>query len=103
MPSALIAMTLPVLGLWISAWVSPPQPRVSHIVAVAASIAQAASTALPPLLNVNAPAEAARGLPVMATQWLPCKGGLFECLYSWARLPLINARLARATMRYLQK
>ena len=34
-----------------SAWVSPPQPSVSHIVATAPSMAQAASTALPPLLE----------------------------------------------------
>src|SRR5262245_41213820 len=58
------------------ACVSPPQLSVSHIVEVAAIIAQAASTALPPLMNVAAPAVAARGLPVTATQFCPCKGGL---------------------------
>lgn len=83
-PSALMTMTLPVFGLWIRAWVSPPQLRVSHMVAAAPSMAQAASTALPPLANVSAPAEAASGLPVMATQWLPCSGGLLECLGSCA-------------------
>ena len=47
-PSALTAMTLPVFGLKISACVSPPHESVSNIVVVAASIAHAASTALPP-------------------------------------------------------
>src|SRR4029079_7957010 len=59
-----------------SACVSPPQLRVSHIVEVAAIIAQAASTALPPLMKVAAPAVAARGLPGTATQFWPCRGGL---------------------------
>ncbi len=68
---ALIPITSPVFGLWISAWVSPPQCIVSHIVAAAASIAQVASTALPPSKNIFAPAVAAIGLPVMATQFLP--------------------------------
>jgi hypothetical protein len=48
---------------------------VSHIVEVAANIAQAASTAFPPRVNVIAPAVAANGLPVMATQCFPCKTG----------------------------
>ncbi len=77
-PSALIARTLPMRGSKISAWVSPPQRSVSHIVAAAASIAQAASTALPPFANVSAPAVAASGLPVMATQCLPCSAGLMR-------------------------
>jgi len=38
---------------------------------VAASIAAAASTALPPFTKVLAPAVAAKGLPVMATQCFP--------------------------------
>src|SRR5215510_13698490 len=59
-----------------SACVSPPQLRVSHIVEVAAIIAQAASTALPPLMKMRAPAVAASGLPVMATQFCPCRTGL---------------------------
>src|SRR4051794_9497632 len=59
-----------------SACVSPPQLSVSHIVEVAAIIAHAASTALPPLMKVAAPAVAARGLPVTATQFWPCSGGL---------------------------
>ena len=70
-PSAFTAMTLPVFGLKISACVSPPHESVSNIVVVAASIAHAASTALPPFWNVIAPAVAARGLPVIATQCLP--------------------------------
>jgi hypothetical protein len=75
-PRAFTAMTWPVFGLKTRAWVSPPQPRVSHMVAVAASIAQAASTALPPFWNIIAPAVAPSGLPVMAIQWRPCSGGL---------------------------
>jgi hypothetical protein len=51
-----------------SAWVSPPQESTSHIVAVAASIAHAASTAFPPRSNIIAPAVAASGFPVIAIQ-----------------------------------
>jgi hypothetical protein len=51
--------------------VSPPQLKVSHIVEVAAIIAHAASTAFPPLAKIIAPAVAAGGLPVTATQCLP--------------------------------
>ena len=40
-----------------------------------ASMAQAASTALPPLANTMAPACAAKGFPVMAIQCFPCSGG----------------------------
>src|SRR5436853_7894666 len=58
------------------AWVSPPQLRVSHMVQVAASIAQAASTALPPFWKIIAPAVAARGLPVIASHFFACRGGL---------------------------
>ncbi len=75
-PMALTAMTLRVLGFQISAWVSPPQPRVSHIVQTAASMAEVASTALPPFWNIMAPAVAPRGLPVMAIQWRAWSGGL---------------------------
>ncbi len=39
-------------------------------------MAQAASTALPPRAKVSAPAVAASGLPVTATQWRPCSTGL---------------------------
>jgi hypothetical protein len=46
------------------------------MVDVAANMAQAASTALPPRLNVSAPAVAAKGLPVIAIQCEPCKTGL---------------------------
>jgi hypothetical protein len=45
------------------------------MVQVAASMAHAASTALPPRSNIMAPAVAARGLPVTAIQCLPCNGG----------------------------
>src|SRR5262245_46177393 len=76
-PRALTAITLPVFGLKISACVSPPQASESNIVVVAASIAQAASTALPPFWKIMAPAVAARGLPVIATQCLPWSTGLF--------------------------
>src|SRR5262245_33165639 len=74
-----------------SACVSPPQLSVSHIVEVAAIIAHAASTALPPFMNVAAPAVAASGLPVTATQFCPCSGGLTVL----AGAPVdTNARLA---------
>jgi hypothetical protein len=62
------ARTEPLRGSKISACVSPPHDMVSHIVADAASIVQAASTALPPRENVSAPAVAARGLPAIAIQ-----------------------------------
>src|SRR5512134_2744628 len=58
-----------------SAWVSPPQLTSSYIVQTTASMAQAASTALPPRSNILAPAVAPRGLPVTATQWRPCRTG----------------------------
>src|SRR6187551_2746345 len=57
------------------ACVSPPQLNTSHMVHVAANIAQDASTAFPPFVKIMAPAVAAIGLPVMAIQFLPCKGG----------------------------
>ena len=63
-----MARTSPLRGSKISACVSPPQESVSHIVAAAASMAQAASTALPPRAKVSAPAVAASGLPAIATQ-----------------------------------
>jgi hypothetical protein len=46
------------------------------MVEVDAIIAQAASTALPPFWNIIAPVVAARGLPVIATQWRPWRTGL---------------------------
>ena len=55
-------------GSKISAWVSPPQLNASCIVQVAASMAHAASMALPPWLKICAPAVAAKGFPVMAIQ-----------------------------------
>src|SRR6185369_8531051 len=77
-----------------SACVSPPQLSVSHIVEVAAIIAQAASTALPPLMNVAAPAVAARGLPVTATQFWPWSGGLTVLASATAQ---VSARVAART------
>src|SRR4029453_10500500 len=80
------------------AWVSPPQESTSHIVAVAASIAQAASTALPPRSNMRAPAVAASGLPGIAIQCVPCSGGF--CVFCCASaLPVANsARMAAAAV-----
>jgi hypothetical protein len=49
------------------------------MVQVAASMAAAASTALPPFWNIMDPAVAASGLPVMAIQWRPCSGGFCVC------------------------
>src|SRR6266545_488807 len=69
-------ITWRVLGFQIRAWVSPPQDRVSHMVHVAASMAQAASTALPPFWNIMEPAVAAKGFPVIASQWRACSTGL---------------------------
>jgi hypothetical protein len=66
-----MAITLPVWGLKMSACVSPPQESVVHAVAVAAIMAQAASTALPPRAKICAPALAAMGLPVTAIQCWP--------------------------------
>src|SRR5688572_16189501 len=62
-----------------SACVSPPHDSTSHIVAVAASMAAAASIALPPFWNIIAPAVAPSGLPVMAIQCFPCSGGFWVC------------------------
>src|SRR5512132_2761573 len=59
-----------------SACVSPPQESVSHIVEVAAIIAHAASTALPPFWKIIAPAVAASGLPVIASHFRAWSGGL---------------------------
>jgi len=60
-------------------------------VQVAASMAQAASTAFPPCVKMVAPAVAASGLPVMAIQFLPCKGGFCVCC-PFARLQITIAR-----------
>ena len=70
-PSALTPVTLPVRGSKTSACTSPPQLKASNMVAVAAIIAHAASTALPPCSNIIEPAVAASGLPVIAIQWRP--------------------------------
>ncbi len=86
-PSAFSAVTRRARGSKTSAWVSPPQESTSHIVAVAASIAQAASTALPPRWKVSAPAVAARGFPVIAIQRWPWSGGLLVSAASGAASP----------------
>jgi hypothetical protein len=44
---------------------------------VAAIMAQAASTALPPRAKIFAPAVAPSGLPVIAIQCWPCSGGFW--------------------------
>ncbi len=64
------------------------------MVEVAASMAQAASTALPPRAKIIAPAVAASGLPVIATQWRPCSTGLEV---PWAgRIPGVEITIAIA-------
>src|ERR1700736_5462063 len=72
-----------------SACVSPPHARVSHIVQVAAIIAQAASTALPPFWKIIAPAVAASGLPVIASHFFAWRGGLF--VEARANAPMASA------------
>ena len=47
------------------------------MVEVAAIMAQAASTALPPFWKIIAPAVAASGLPVTAIQCAPCSAGFW--------------------------
>src|SRR6266545_2365996 len=80
-----------------SACVSPPQLTSSYIVQTTASMAQAASMALPPRSNVRAPAIAPSGLPVMAIQCRPCNGGLCVAEYGSvvaAKLEEANAFMA---------
>jgi len=95
-PSALMAMTRFSRGCQISACVSPPQCSVSQRVAVAAIIAQAASTALPPRSNIFAPAVAPSGLPVMAIQWRPCSGGFAVRSCAATGAAAVTTRAARA-------
>jgi hypothetical protein len=83
-PRAFTPTTLLVWGLKMSACVSPPQASVSHIVQVAAIIAHAASTALPPFWKIIAPAVAASGLPVIASHFRAWRGGLFVAAGSTA-------------------
>src|ERR1700704_676798 len=66
-----------------SAWVSPPQESVVQAVAVAAIMAQAASTALPPRSKIFAPAAAAIGLPVTAIQCCPYSAGFWVRAWAW--------------------
>jgi hypothetical protein len=95
-PNALMAITFFVLGLYINACVSPPQLSTSHMVQVAANIAHEASTALPPLLKMIAPAVAASGFPVIAIQCLPWSGGFCvltgRLLNDWAINPFAKPR-----------
>src|SRR3984885_7048947 len=76
-PRPLMPVTLPVLGLWISPRAPPPQESVVPAVEVAAIMAQAASTALPPRSKTFAPALAAIGLPGIAIQCRPYSGGFW--------------------------
>ena len=102
-PSALMPMTFPVRGSKMRAWVSPPQLSVSHIVAVAAIIAQAASTALPPFAKIKAPAVAPSGLPVMAIQRLPCSGGFTVRGGGWAAADDAAARTRAAARSFFMR
>src|ERR1051326_2977729 len=79
-----------------SACVSPPHDSVSHIVHVAAIIAAAASTALPPRSKIIAPAVAASGFPVTAIQCAPCSGG-FSVF--WAKAVVATSR--RTAKRFM--
>jgi hypothetical protein len=67
-------------------------------VQVAASMAQAASTALPPRLKVIAPAVAASGLPVIATQWRPWSTG-FAVRWAAACVAIVRRRANQAQAR----
>ena len=67
------------------------------MVQTAPSMAQAASTAFPPLAKIMAPAVAARGLPVMATHSRPWRTGFSV---RWpkappAEIPRHKTRIAR--------
>jgi hypothetical protein len=70
------------------------------MVDVAPSIAQAASTAFPPLLKMMAPAVAAMGLPVMATQFFPCRTGFSVlCAKSW----VLSNKMQAAVVKFLDE
>ena len=77
-----------------SAWVSPPQESVSHMVEVAAIMAHAASTALPPRSKIMAPAVAASGLPVTAIQCAPWSAGFWVRASAGAAFKARRARAA---------
>ena len=66
------------------------------MVEVAAIMAQAASTALPPRSKIMAPAVAASGLPVTAIQCAPCRAGF------WVRAAtgVVAAPSARAAVAH---
>ena len=65
------------------------------MVAVAPSMAAAASTALPPFWNIMAPAVAAMGFPVMAIQCFPCSTGFWVL---WAAAGAARAAQRAATV-----
>ncbi|MNI72239.1 hypothetical protein D3C73_1281680 [compost metagenome] len=83
-----------------SACVSPPQLSVSHMVQVAASMAQAASTALPPCWKIIDPAVAAIGFPVMAIQLLPYNMGFWVC---WAMVRAVTMPHKRNRTSFFMK
>src|SRR5688572_7361938 len=71
------------------------------MVEVAAIIAHAASTAFPPFWNIIAPAVAASGFPVMATQCRPCSTGF---TVRWAETAgTAEARRARSRTTRMAK
>ena len=65
------------------------------MVVTAPSMAHAASTALPPLANIKAPAVAPSGLPVIAIQCLACRGGLWVLVCCAKAGPEHQQRAAR--------
>src|SRR5579862_783594 len=81
-----------------SACVSPPQESVSHMVEVAAIIAQAASTALPPRSKIIAPAVAASGLPVTAIQCAPWSAGFWVRASAGARAAASSTAVAASRL-----
>src|SRR5437867_2471074 len=83
------------------ACVSPPHARTSHIVVTTPSIAQAASTALPPFWNIIAPAVAPRGFPVIASQCAACSGGF--CVRAARSGPVTKQRQTSRTTRHKRR
>lgn len=69
------------------------------MVEVAASMAQAASTALLPFWNIMAPAVAPSGLPVMATQCRPWSTGLAVAAGPGRRITVTNSSSVLTPMR----
>src|SRR2546428_13662819 len=60
-------------------------------------MAHAASTGLPPFWKIMAPAVAASGLPVIATQWRPCSGGFWVRWLANATGEMRRARVRKRT------